>query len=189
MELTDGILLIAASGVGAICGILGQSIKEWLSRPRIDVLASVDERKSAVILYFANAGRKSTEDLSIDIIRFDEGMQVGNEKMIFHTTDLTIHPRTAHTIPFGHSDGQTLRIRKSEFGKIITYADDSDEEQKEWLFRLPVDFVVSACAKDARACVKIMSVDANGVHFKNPKRMSYGMLKQQSVFRDGNNEK
>jgi hypothetical protein len=186
MELTDGILLIAASGVGAICGILGQSIKEWLSRPRIKIIAVADEGSSAVLLYFINLGRKSTEDLMIDIVYYDGGIPSGNEKVIFHSTDLTIHPKTAYSMRFGELRDQTLRIRKSDFGKIIKYSDDSDKEQEEWTFRLPVEFYISACAKDERARVKILSLDEKGARLNNPKAISYSMLEQQpaSLYKD-----
>ena len=177
--------MIAASGVGAVCGILGQSIKDWLSRPRINIMASVDEKSSALLLYFINLGRKSTEGLSIDVVNYDEDTSVGNAKVIFHTTDITMHPKTAQAIQFGHIKDQTLVIKKSDFGKVIRYSDDSEEGQEEWVFPLPVNFFVSACAKDARAHVKTASVDRNGIRLKNPKGISYGMLKGQSASNDG----
>jgi hypothetical protein len=181
MELMDGILLIAASGVGAICGILGQSIKDWLSKPRINAVASADEQTSAVLLYFVNTGRKSTEDLVIDIVSYDGGVLAGNERIIFHTTDMTIHPRTAHSILLGRSEDGVLRIRKSDFSKTVKYSDDSDDEQKEWIFDLPANFYISACARDARACVKVMTVNENDVRLKNPRAVSYGRFKKQQA--------
>jgi hypothetical protein len=189
MELTDGLLLIAASGVGAVCGILGQGIRDWMSRPRINIMALADEHSSAVFLYFINTGRKSTEDLMIDIVNTDVIMPTGNEKTVYHTTDVTIHPRTAYVIPFGRLDGETLIIRRSDFGRTVKYSDDGDEELKEWVFPLPVSFNVYACAKDTKACMRVVSVDGNGIHVKGLKRISYSTLKRQSASNDENNGK
>ena len=188
MELLDGILLIAASGVGAVCGIMGQSIKDWLSRPRIGIFALVDKDSPTVLLYFANMGRKSTEGLIIDIVNYDGALLTGNERIIYHTTDMTIHPKTAQLVKFGHLKDQTLTIRKSDFGKTICYSDDSEEGQKEWVFRLPVEFYISACAKDARARAKIASLDERGIRLENPKGISGSVLKQQPAFDDENNK-
>ena len=184
MEWADGILLIAASGVGAICGILGQSIRDWLSRPRISIMASADEHSNTLLLFFINTGRKSTEGLAIDVAKYDEDAQIGSVKIIFHTTDITMHPKTAQTLQFGCIEDRVLRIKKSDFGKVIRYSDDSEEGQEEWVFPFPVNFYVSACAKDARAHVKIVSVDRSGIRIKNPKGISYGMLKGQSAPND-----
>jgi len=184
MEWTDGILLIAASAVGAVCGIFGQSIRDWLSKPRINIMASVDGQSNALLMYFINTGRKSTEDLTIDIVKYDENAQIGSVKVIFHTTDITMHPKTAQAIQFGHIEGDVLRIRRSDFGKVIKYSDDSEEGQEEWVFPLPVDLFVSACAKDAKAHVKIISADKNGIRIRKPKGISYGMLKGQSALND-----
>jgi len=181
MELTDGLLLIAASGVGAVCGILGQSIREWLSRPRLNIMASADEQSSALILYFINLGRKSTEDLAIDIVHYDDSMRIGSEKVILHTTDLTIHPKTAQTFLFGRFEDRALRIKRSDFGKALKYSDDSAEGQEEWVFPLPAKFYVSACAKDTKARVKAMTAGADGIRLENPRAINYGTLKKQSA--------
>jgi len=179
MELADGLLLIAASGIGAICGILGQSIREWLSRPRINIMASADD-KNVVLLYFVNAGRRSTEDLAVDVVSYDGNVLAGGARSIFHSTDMTIHPRTAYILSFGRIDGDVLRIKRSDFGKILKFTDDLDEGSEEWVFPLPAELYVSACAKDTTASVKILTADRNGAHVKNPKKISYGALKKQS---------
>ncbi|MDR0335240.1 MAG: hypothetical protein LBH69_05080 [Methanomassiliicoccaceae archaeon] len=180
MELADGLLLIAASGIGAICGILGQSIKERWSRPNIRIGAVTNE--GTLFLHFANTGRKSTEDLAIDIVNYGEDMLAGNEKVIFHSTDMTIHPGTAQMLIFGRIEDGILRIRKSEFGKIIKYTDSSDDGTEEWVFPLPVSFYISACAKDTSARMKILSVDGNGIRIENPKKISYRDLQSSPRF-------
>jgi hypothetical protein len=183
MEWVEGILLIAASGVGAVCGIMGQTIKDWISRPIIHIGVTFSERTSAVTLYFANFGRKSTEDLDIDIMRYEGGIPMGNGKVIYHTDDLTLHPKTMHFVNFGClEEDNMLRIRKSDFGKIVKYTHDSDEEKEEWVFLLPAEFYISACARDAKARGKVLLVDEKGARLSKPKGIHYSQLKQASLF-------
>ena len=176
-------MLIAASGIGALCGILGQAIREWLSRPRINIEAVPGKGQMTFLLYFINLGRKSTEDLAIDIVHFEESILDGSQRTVFHTTDMTIHPRTGHSVPFGRIDGNSLKIRRSDFGKAFKFTDDGDEWLKEWVFPLPVEFYVSACAKDARARMMIIRADEKGVHLKKPGGISYNQLKRPNDLR------
>ncbi|MCL2147870.1 MAG: hypothetical protein FWH47_00810 [Methanomassiliicoccaceae archaeon] len=185
MEWVDGVLLIAASGVGAVCGILGQSIKEWLSRPRIKIGTFVDKPVSTVHLHFTNVGRKSTEGLEINIVHHGGGLLMENGKVILHTTDMTLHPKTMWLVVFGHVEGSALKIRKSDFGKIIKYSDDSEDGSTEWSLPLPARFLITACARDAKAGVRMMTVDKDGIHYDKQKGIRYSQL-ESAALDDGN---